>query len=512
MSNSALVLYSQFEQERCAGVPRSSYVFYTADYTQSEKPNDEAWPSFYTYQMPEFDISYCGNCQIPVKGECCVNSISPDFSAPYMSGAPQIVTQSSDILMPSSANGATFCWLQSLDIGNALFGFREAYLLADSSGVCIDNHFQCFQNGTLNVFPRLNCSGTPDRLMLSGIRNVNTPILGNSRVQLLVLQTGTARYIWTAWIPSSMLVPDFKIWQERFSLSCYLMSGLLCVCMILYHIRMIVVDKRYRNMWTYWIIILFAIWSAYLFVFYWTTIFQDNNSMAIYGEFTHAFFHLATYLTTTFTTSTFVTVLASLQGFGIYMIHAAVFIVHLLLGFPKYFYWFFNVAPTDIGRQYIGFVQLLRRWRAAYDYWMVFVFVYNIVPPLLLSYMLVHSRAKRSSVTDKVKTLVHKDMWLVPCIFMQVILLGCQTTIQNLFTSSKLLGGDREYIATWGYTALVMVLHSFFAFRIALGIKIVSESHLTASNFTVSSAIHQEIKMQTTVRIVSTRHKSREHL
>ncbi|KAI8911571.1 hypothetical protein EDD86DRAFT_120175 [Gorgonomyces haynaldii] len=264
------LLYAQYERQSCEGAPRSVYLFHTEDYTNPDQPDDEVWPSFYYFQTAEYDPTDCGNSKLSAIDVCCFSSADITESAPYQSGGPQFVERT-DIssYLPASANGARFCHLQSQDLGNALFGYKEAFYLADDSETCIDEYITCSSSGLLKVFPNASCQGTPDRVVLLQTTSpYETPLLGSVDGRLLFVTNATVRYAWTAWTPSDKMVPDFTLWQERLSLSMYILSGVICAAMLGYQTRRMFLDPASRRLWGYGTLLQFSVWIAYLIVCY----------------------------------------------------------------------------------------------------------------------------------------------------------------------------------------------------------------------------------------------------
>ncbi|KAI8915948.1 hypothetical protein EDD86DRAFT_243910 [Gorgonomyces haynaldii] len=461
------LLYAQYRNIECLGPPTVLYLFQT-DYTSFERGN-ETWPSFYTLQMQEYSIEICGNYVPQTFGICCYTSTDPSLAYPYLSGGPQVLETGNALdYLPKTAIGSTFCHLTA---DQTLFGYQEIYLLAN--GECIDQ-WQCHSNGTLFIYASENCQSPAHAILLTAEPKHVISDLSQFQAEMIVVRNASVQYLWNAWTPSSKLVPTFQIWQEDLSIACYIISGMICFWMIGSQLSIMYRLPEQRSPWNMSCLFQFTLWLLYLGVNYgfWTTIFHSDVEMAWYGEFDRLLWHFSTFVSTTLTCTVFVKALESLSQRQHTIMLFGLFVIHLAVGLPKYLYYYMNVSESRLTDAEISIVRILIAWNQAYFVWMGFVFLWNTTPLLVLMHLVLKHRLPHSNILERLQKVVLVDPMTIVCFGLQIPTLAGYYYVQAVTVlSTTVLGSDRAFLATMGYTNLLIVVHTLLAWRSGLGVK-----------------------------------------
>ncbi|KAI8900630.1 hypothetical protein BC833DRAFT_254750 [Globomyces pollinis-pini] len=156
MSNYQIIQYQWLQSEFCQGSPNIMYSINVQTLYDRQPSINQTWPGLFEMQMRELPYGVCGVAALPVKDECCTQSLdmSHQFSNGYKSGRPSLV---SDLMlqMPLDSNGYSYCNItdsQHLSIS----GYNFVAFLSDDTQ-CMDNYYRCFSNSSFSVYEKENC-------------------------------------------------------------------------------------------------------------------------------------------------------------------------------------------------------------------------------------------------------------------------------------------------------------------------------------------------------------------
>ncbi|KAI8904655.1 hypothetical protein EDD86DRAFT_271718 [Gorgonomyces haynaldii] len=403
---------------------------------------------------PVVGDNVCGNLNVyPMDGDCCQYSTVKGHPVDFLTGTGDYASGSVNFdfgleSFTKESNGHLYCSLNATTrlepspIDGNLFGWARIYYLAQSSkgsGVCIDDSVKCFDNGTLFVYPDLQCQGVPTAVQLSdAIQPFEDDILGSVTGQMITPTTGKTKYFWTTVQPPWNYCANLSngIWQQLevaeiiISLLSYLIvlswsahgyfkrrtlaGGLLlarCLCSI------IVIS---------------------LYTYYTYHVMGEMESNVIYGIVEYA--SAIGSLLSLFYTATFLIVLNTIKRPYNYMLYLLLFAIHIALYGEMYFHFTWNlVANGDMSFNIVS-IKFLVQWKKLTKYYKMFVYVWETAPAPLMYYRLAYNRTQ--SFRKAIAMMHHNDKLFFPIVFIRLVAIGLVYLVQFLLDTTAFLKSD----------------------------------------------------------------------
>jgi hypothetical protein len=418
----------------------------------------------------EYTIGICGNLLAASEGACCYNTLDPKGSAgtlsDYHAVVPPELNGKVNSIAPVGANGNSYCALATTN-STSLMNYTQLYISANNE--CIDGQFQCSSTGLLQVFSEPACGGTPEKIQLvSATKSYLTSSLGNFNGSLLLFQGGAAWFSWTAYTPSTLLVPSFQDPVEIVSLIAFI-AGIIAGAVMLVRTSLRLFPMKGWIVATFICQVLWVVWIC-VRLSYWLKVFDTLFELAVWVEVIFAMLAVTTLLTTLITTKFITTVLIShwprLAQWGMFLIPI---VLHIGLG-GSYYLIFAAVYSNNLP---IEFVTAIRTWTTYWIYWIWAMLIWNVAPPILVSLRLVSRGDDSEPITARISKLHRIDTTLAISLTAQVIVFIGYFVMGYYKTQSDALGSDRAYNALQGFEACIFLLHASLSVRIAETVKVV---------------------------------------
>ena len=412
-------------------------------YTPSQ---DEMWTPTYSFITGEFVIGQCGCANVEIPSQCCYNSLDLEASSGVES-AYEIAVDDMELYdaIPVSALNQQYCQINSLDL-NALWGYQSLYVYSIEQ--CIDQT-RCFPNGTLGIYTDVDCQELETSLIQP--ISYNSTTLGVVAFDWIVIDQGTAKTSWITNTPSNLLIPSYKAPIEVISLISYIISALGC---IISFVRQLILwsTSRTNSKVDITFFIMNICWLVYipLRFGFWACVFNDLLSMAFYYQIMYTLLAFSTYMTTVFTTKYFLDAIFLLNSRQKMLIYVILFIFHFSLAGCWYFS-FYSSLPSV----YPALNEFLNNWLKSSSYWILIMFLYNIVP---LTFWLSFILARRQFGKLKHGLALGKRAFLI--IFLQTLLAILYFVIDVIRKTTYLLHDDRTDLSMMGFIMFCLVYHS----------------------------------------------------
>ncbi|KAJ3276658.1 hypothetical protein HDV01_004191 [Terramyces sp. JEL0728] len=486
---SALLVENQFFAPYCQTAPSTIYVFNISDPFAYDPTLDEVWPSYFRFHAFDFAVDDVDNCYVPIAGTACTNSLDITGSAPYQSGSTNWFDTFDDIesVVPKAANGNTYCFLSPTDLydNSALLGYKGIFLLSQE-GVCHDNHFKCNPAGVFTYYVSAGCTGSFETIQMS-VNSINTtsPNLGNVTIQLKTFQQTTMFYDWLQYSPLTNLVPQWKMPLDYIGAAAFLLAVFIGLYPPAVTIHAAIVKKK-RPLFLNYVVVIsqlcIVIWTILSMIF-WLTIFTENEKMAVFAETRTTFFNLGTVLSTFVTSNLYVIIFFKSQKYMIYPIQIFVAAMHIFLNGGNYIDYYFNSGNNNYmyNSMPASYEQFLVNWSKLANIWIIFMFIWNCIPPILISLMFINAVAGDKTFKRKIKLLILSDPYL-PYLFLgQVIAIFGFEFNRYVRKSTPWMGSDLAYQDGTGFYVFFVSLHISLSTRINETMKIVSKPTSRAS-------------------------------
>ncbi|KAJ3320661.1 hypothetical protein HDV06_005069 [Boothiomyces sp. JEL0866] len=485
---SALLVENQFFSPYCQSAPNTIYVFNVSDPYAYDPTLPGVWPSFFRFHFYDFSVDDTDNCYVPIAGTACTNTLNIAGSAPYQSGSTNWFDTLSDIetVVPTSANGQTYCMLSAADMNDqtALLGYRAVFLHAQE-GVCYDGNFKC-SSGLLTFFTSDSCTGAFETIQMPvDSTNVTSVNLGNITVQLKTFKTASMFYDWLQYSPVTNLVPQ---WKSAFDYIAALLFILAVVIGLYPPVTTIygAIMKKKKPLFLNYVVIFsqlcIVIWTILAMIF-WLTIFTDNEFMAKFAEVRTNFFNIGTVISTFVTSNLYVIIFFKSRKYMIYPIQLFVAGMHIFLNGGNYIDYYYNGGGNNYMFTVMApkYEKFLSQWSQYANFWIIFMFVWNCVPPILISLMFINAVAGDKSFKERLKLLIQSDPYLPYLFIAQVVSIFGFEFNRYIRKSTSLLGSDLNYQDATGLYVFFVALHISLTARINETMKIVSKPSSRAS-------------------------------
>ncbi|KAJ3253388.1 hypothetical protein HK103_000708 [Boothiomyces macroporosus] len=470
-----LILELQYKQKECKGPPDTFYAFEVANpwgYAPYDPSLNETWSPYFKFQATELSVGDCGNVYVPIPGYCCIGTMDISLSFPYYSGIALEYNQPLTDLLPVGARGSSYCALgvQNINDTFALNGYKGIWALPNG-GNCIDNYYQCKVNGStavFSVYSQPNCNGVEESIQLTfQIQNYTSDLLGNVTVQYLTVTDAAMFYSWVAYMPMEILVPHFDYYFDFIALVLFVIS-MLMLLYTLYSTGMEMLTKKVCKFSQIITLVGQFLWLLYIsgVMVAWCVPFPQLVQMAAFEEYvgiTHSLSMLASCVLTTMLLNT---ILFPDYWYARYISWSTLVIVHVGLFGSNYDMWYLNGGQGEANTN-MDFFRFLLKWNGYGIYWTYFVFVYNTIIPLLISYkiMLLAGKFEKGHYSSFFKRIQKIDPYFILIIFGQLLVVTANAVLNSIKLYTSMLGNDLVYNDTLGCSALILTLHSFFTWK-----------------------------------------------
>ncbi|KAJ3274746.1 hypothetical protein HDV01_002268 [Terramyces sp. JEL0728] len=499
LAKADVLLELQYKSKECKGQPDTMYVFSVSDpwaYQQWDASLNETWAPYFKFQSTEMTVYDCGNVYVPIPGYCCIGSMDITLSFPYYSGIALGYDQPSSDLLPVGAIGS-YCYLAVQDVNDttALNGYQEIYAKPDG-GNCIDGYYQCKIDGTaysFTVFPVQNCNGQGETISLTtNAQNYTSILLGNITAQYLAISDASETFSWVAYTPMEILVPHFDYYFDFIALFLFVASLVLISYTIFAIGKEMVQKKLYKRSQ----IITFigqVLWLMYIsgVMIVWCVPFPDLVPMAAFQEYIGIAHGLSMLASCLFTTMLLNSVILQDYRYAKYICWLALVVIHVALFGSNYDMWYLNGGEGEANTNQEIF-RFLIKWNGYSAYWTYFVFIYNTVVPLIISYKIMFLAGRIGEIRSFLNRVQKIDPYFVYIVLGQFLLVTANAVLVHIKLYTSLLGNDLVYNDTLGFSGIILSAHSFLTWKTYTIVKKSSESVRNNGQKSNKSTAHTE--------------------
>ncbi|KAI8894500.1 hypothetical protein BC833DRAFT_604640 [Globomyces pollinis-pini] len=440
----------------CVGSPNVMYIFNVTD-LNSPKPNiNESWPVFYSFTLTECSVFICSSLEVPLKDNCCISSLDLSLSEQYQSGTAAELKEVNPLQM--YANDGTYCVITktTLHHNSSNFRYNEMFILNDNH--CVE-HFKCLQNKTLMIYDQNQCQGSFELFSLKA-----TPILINSRglsgsVQVSY-QTGTNdtnKISWIASIPSTNSIPNTNsIWDiiQHLCFSVILISDLALIVYVYFYLYR-VTQTNYMKL----LMLLSIIWlvSDTLNCVYAYSVISSIQQQYQIIQTLWTFHNLATLLNV-FQTTFFIFNIVIPNEFNLLkaIIIISIVILQLVLAGSKYIGYCWQPYVTFCTTYFPNYLD----WIGYVQYWILFVFIWDIVPITIIFYKFFNSlNFRTTSVWQSIYVAWLYDIVLPLIVLLQVFIAVTYFAVSFIQHYTDWLGSDKAWDSLLAVQTLLITSH-----------------------------------------------------
>ncbi|KAI8897340.1 hypothetical protein BC833DRAFT_594249 [Globomyces pollinis-pini] len=442
------VLQVQYQNTlECNSSPTTMYLFDVDDLFTMEQPANEKWPEFYTFTVEESPIGYCGSLSTTLVYDCCVSTLDLSKSFGIASGSAVVVPENDfNYSVNHYAAGGSYCILQQSG-SNLVNGYRAVYILNDNN--CYDQ-YQCYTDGTVRVFAESNCQGeylniSLSREPLSLVIGMNQNITG----RFLKGNKQKIQISWITYMPTYMAIPSRdKLW-DKLQFVCIYTSIFGDFVILFYPIYL------YFKLRKCFLLLTTTNCFVWLLVnsisgYYALAVLPDNTTQYYVIEVMFLLQNIATLLTVTQTTlSTFKVMMPRPSASFKYLTWISILVLHFVLAGSYYFGYCWNPA----GKHFIPYESYLT-WLRFMPFWYLFVFLYDILPPILIVCQLIPIYKLSFRVTFSI------DLIFTWSIITQIIICIFFFTINYVSSNMDILGDDLSFASVKTLSCTLVTIHS----------------------------------------------------
>ncbi|KAJ3320685.1 hypothetical protein HDV06_005093 [Boothiomyces sp. JEL0866] len=151
--------------------------------------------------------------------------------------------------------------------------------------------------------------------------------------------------------------------------------------------------------------------------------------------------------------------------------------MHIFLNGGSYYDYLLNGGNDNlIDKLYPWLRSFLIGWNTYAFFWVLFMYVWDCLPPLLLSLLLTGDKP----FLEKVKALIVADPYLPHVLISQIVSIAGYVIVSYIKRHSNLLASDLAYQDATGLSVFFLMLHFSLTTRISDTMRIVSRK--TSSN------------------------------
>ncbi|KAI8900597.1 hypothetical protein BC833DRAFT_581064 [Globomyces pollinis-pini] len=448
------------------------YQFNLLD-TSAKNPSANAtWPSGYKLMAKSRPLA--GGCQgtvkVPLRDECCASSIELDkFDGFESASTIALGDREASTVAPISANGGTFCFLESSS-NSSLLTYSKIWYQAN--GKCIKpDSVICNSDGTLQVYANPNCSGDLETFSIKTSKSdFSSKKLGSFSGTLKTLNEGKIKYSWTIIQPLSKVLPDMRFASDVIMIILYFISWVSLAGVMAYLIKKYSVK---RNRYTFGLLLSQFFWFGWLSV---RIIVSFSEFTILWDALMYALLLLASLTAIINITWTFFLFLNVRNLYRMFVV-VGILVIHVALVGGQYFR-FTTVSKTiDIWR------------KTGLPYWMIFMFAINCSLPVYVAFSLL--RVSHDTFIGRARILLNADPLFCIAIVFQLLNAVFYFAFSQVRDASDLLGGDRAWLAGFGIIAASLALHCVLNY-----ILISQMDHFIANKSLFTSSIGATSKAQ----------------
>ena len=392
------IITSQYMTEGCKEAPAVIYSFDLQDLEARSPREGKEWPSLFDYVNSEYPITKCGLSNMKQSGGCCYNLLDEDLANGYKSVLSFEKQGDLAMAIPQTTRDKNYCILAPASSGS----FNSISYLANQ---CVEGVL-C-KNGKLEIYEDANCQVQSQIVNPGGLvsRHDMTFHFDGATTHL----GGELTISWTAYTPSTLLVPDMSRPYNQIVTAAYVISIsiLLALCILkapmAYFTRRSILIAQLVN-YTTWLI-----WTVLMFG-YWLVKFDDMPTMGVYRELMTITFNFATLLSLSSVYSIFVSLVSYTKVR--YLLIGVILFLHLAFAGGNY------LAYLDEANIDLPITAFVREWIKMVPLWVGFVLFCNLFWTLM-AIRFVYRKASKSLKAFKIWKL---DSTLAPCVLLQILI------------------------------------------------------------------------------------------
>ncbi|KAI8906251.1 hypothetical protein EDD86DRAFT_210208 [Gorgonomyces haynaldii] len=407
-------------------------------------PSDAANP-FQSFVRQEYEIGFCGNFYHQESTHCCYSSLDTLLSNGVQSG----FQTDEDIpllqALPKSASGQNYCHV----VSSGLFdGYDELYLIADGS--CIDDRYSCQLNPpALKLYNDTGCQ-QPMAIIPVAVQSYSD--YGIARVTIETVQGSLNSFIWTSLTPSAILIPDFHNLKPLEVLAIALFAlGFVFSAYMVYHYWLKYYESPSKSMLYKLIMHIFWLLLVIAKFIYWTA---PLDWYAIYSQVMCCIYNFAT-LTIALHSAAFLNKYSHKAKPWMKQANIVLLVfIHLALA-GAWYIDYFRCVYTPIS-------EFVSNWNNLTSFWILFVFVYDLIPSYITIKLLLRRVKKRAGVKMRQVwlSLAEQQPILFVMIVGQIVIIICDVALIFIKKFTTMLGDDRMYLASESIVIFLLMSHA----------------------------------------------------
>ncbi|KAI8902895.1 hypothetical protein BC833DRAFT_571969 [Globomyces pollinis-pini] len=420
---------------------------------KSTAPNkNETWPTIYKKQIDEIGFyDYCGHSPW-TEDDCCysyMDNFNESNNSTFLSGRPRIQQTNTDpfVDFPVMANEKMYCNVTSA-ISNKLTGYNYVMFLA--SGECIDDLFRCDQNGSFKVYSLPGCKGTVN---LHQTKNTKD---GSSN--FLKIENGTTTSGWISQIPESELAPNTLSLNDCIRNACLFFTLISSIVLFYFVLRNALSTQKFFYQYVAFTQLLWVIYAVFQ-VYYYHYTDHNHTFQSILFAIIEVLYNVASLSTVVQTAILFFTFTA--RDWSILsksVIAASLLISHLLFGGGAYFAY-----CTNRDALYCIPDTFLYEWLALYQYWILVLFVWDTITPVLIVLELInksHNTKVKPNIRNFLQIIHNTDRQFWIYLTVQIYLGTLFMVTGYIICHTRLLGDDLTSVTVETFQYTLLSIHS----------------------------------------------------
>ncbi|KAI8897845.1 hypothetical protein BC833DRAFT_591992 [Globomyces pollinis-pini] len=462
---SARILNSQWlNTGYCDSPPNAMYVFDIANIKAKTPQKGETWSSLYQQFASENPIGTCGAQYEKSTSGCCVNLLTNTNG--WKSGSPTLLNSNDTSYEKSLYEYAikqTYCNVKPNN-GILFNGFVDVFILADES--CIDGYYQCSLNGYFNVFENEGCKGqvSPYQLTTQPLDLTHLQ-LGTFTASLKTFSAadGNIKVDWVVYYPLKNQIP-FQPPNDKFIAWDIWLIVQLSLTVIFFGLGVVFGIIKYRQKpSTYFKILIVSqsLWLAlsienliainYVFSSKDAAILEAIAYSYLYGISTLSSVFLTTWLFNS-------TGKSFMPKWMIYPITISLLICHAVFNGAVYF----DFCRLSYVGQALSFCSssFYINWRSLYYYWIPIVFIWDVVPVMMLIWYTIYLHFHK--ITNPWKRLLkiwELDKLLIGMVVLQIWIAIFYFVYSDYLKFNQFMDGDKQANSLSRGRPLIRAIH-----------------------------------------------------
>jgi hypothetical protein len=438
-----LMLTSQWTNSICGDAPNVMYIFDLVNENARNGTQKEVWPLMYQVQASRTPYGrHCMNAlKVPVVDQCCIEHLYPERSRGFVSGSTVSLQPRHLDSAPISANGISYCYLKGSSNGTTL-GYQGIYYQANDQ--CIPGDGVMCSSSSLKIFSNQDCSGDVQTIAMDTSSNAQNVRFGNFTLELITVNGGQSRFVWTSLIPLSDFTIDYRYAHDVVQVILYAISILAFVIVLAYQF-MIFLKRR-----TWYVIALLSsqvVWLMFVCVRLYCTVVRFSD---IWDGVMFTLLNMAS-LSSVLISAAFLLKFMNANRWiqiGSYLV---LFTAHLLLTGNNYLRYnrpLFSQFNLSSGLDP----------RILHPIWISFTYAFDCVPPIYVLFSLL--RVNTRSITNRLKMLWLGDSTFCITFALQVFNGALYWGIDRIRNNSAVLGSDRAWLSMNGFICCSLAIHA----------------------------------------------------